>query len=224
MVFTEIPVAKKKHKPKSERSQPRSDASRTVLLFGLPSTITSKELYKRCRKTGKVEQTLFPLEGREEPVGSVTFPTPKEARTALQKLNGKTIKGNEIKALLKSKESKDTDKKISKRARLIVRNLSFKCPKQLLQELFSESNEKVEVNMPMSKNDKNNRGFAFVQFADVFSAAKALKEMNLKVVLGRPMAVDWAVSKDQYQMAKQSTGTVYLVMAIESFSYHFEMK
>lgn len=200
-------IAKKKRKPKSERSQPQTDAGKTVVLSGLPSTITTKELYKRCRKVGELKHTVFPLEDREG-IAALTFSTPKEARNACQKLNGKTIKGKEITAVLKSKENKEPSKKASKRSRLIVRNLSFNLGKQFLQELFSECNEKSEVHMPMSNRANRNKGFAFVQFPDVFSAAKALKEMNLKVVLGRPIAVDWAVAKEQYELAKESAGTL----------------
>lgn len=63
----------------------------------------------------------------------------------------------------------------------------------------------------MDTNHKRNKGFAFVQFSDVFTAAKAMKEMNLKVVLGRPIAVDWAVSKGQYDLMQKSNGMLRIV-------------
>lgn len=82
------------------------------------------------------------------------------------------------------------------------------CTEKLLREVFSECDEKVEVHIPMDEKHRRNKGFGFVQFPDVFSAAKALKAMNLKLVLGRPMAVDWAVSKGQYELVQKSLGKI----------------
>ena len=42
-------------------------------------------------------------------------------------------------------------------------------------------------------------GCAFVQYSNVAEASKAIKELNGKPFLQRPVAIDWAVSKDRFQ-------------------------
>ncbi|XP_074832778.1 RNA-binding protein 28 isoform X2 [Carettochelys insculpta] len=85
-----------------------------------------------------------------------------------------------------------------KKARLIVRNLSFKCSEDDLKVLFTPFGAVLEVNIPR-KPDGKMRGFAFVQFKNILQAGKALKGMNMTEIKGRLVAVDWAVAKDKYQ-------------------------
>ncbi|XP_072712630.1 RNA-binding protein 28 [Ciconia boyciana] len=89
-------------------------------------------------------------------------------------------------------------KAASRKARLIVRNLSFKCSEDDLKSLFSPFGTVLEVNVPR-KPDGKMRGFAFVQLRNVPEAAKALRGMNMREIKGRPVAVDWAVAKDKYR-------------------------
>ncbi|XP_074757755.1 RNA-binding protein 28 [Athene noctua] len=86
----------------------------------------------------------------------------------------------------------------SRKARLIIRNLSFKCSEDDLRSLFSPFGTVLEVNVPR-KPDGKMRGFAFVQLQNVLEAAKALRGLNMKEIKGRPVAVDWAVAKDKYR-------------------------
>ncbi|XP_056621882.1 RNA-binding protein 28 isoform X2 [Triplophysa dalaica] len=83
------------------------------------------------------------------------------------------------------------------KARLIVRNLSFKCTEDDLKQIFSEFGVVLEAKIPL-KPDGKMRGFAFVQFQNMPQAAKALAAKNMKEIKGRQVAVDWAISKDKY--------------------------
>ncbi|KPP63601.1 RNA-binding protein 28-like [Scleropages formosus] len=93
----------------------------------------------------------------------------------------------------KTKELKNKNKK----ARLIIRNLSFKCSEEDLQQVFSKFGTVLEVNVPL-KPDGKKRGFAFVQFKNILEAGKALSATNMKEIKGRQVAVDWAVAKDKF--------------------------
>uniref|UniRef100_A0A8C8DMA3 RNA binding motif protein 28 n=1 Tax=Oryzias sinensis TaxID=183150 RepID=A0A8C8DMA3_9TELE len=95
-------------------------------------------------------------------------------------------------------------KKQQLKSRLIIRNLSFKCSEDDLKEVFEKYGTVLEAKIPL-KPDGKMRGFAFVLFKNVCGAAKALKEMNLKEIKGRPVAVDWAVPKDKYTASTQSS-------------------
>ncbi|KAL7979770.1 hypothetical protein Chor_008108 [Crotalus horridus] len=88
-----------------------------------------------------------------------------------------------------------------KKARLIVRNLSFKCTEGDLKNAFAPFGTVLEASLPR-KPDGKLRGFAFVQFRNVLEAGKALKGMNMKEIKERPVAVDWAVAREKYQAAQ----------------------
>uniref|UniRef100_A0A673GQU5 RNA-binding protein 28-like n=1 Tax=Sinocyclocheilus rhinocerous TaxID=307959 RepID=A0A673GQU5_9TELE len=110
-------------------------------------------------------------------------------------------------------------KKNKLKARLILRNLSFKvsrlntvccikdkcvCEEDDLTQIFSEFGTVIEAKIPL-KPDGKKRGFAFVQFKNMAEAGKALTAMNLKEIKDRQVAVDWAIAKDKY-LATQSAG------------------
>ncbi|XP_059421219.1 RNA-binding protein 28-like [Carassius carassius] len=95
-------------------------------------------------------------------------------------------------------------KKIKLKARLIIRNLSFKCEEDDLRQIFSKFGTVIEAKIPL-KPDGKKRGFAFVQFKNMAEAGKALAAMNLKEIKDRQVAVDWAIAKDKY-LATQSAG------------------
>ncbi|KAM9650240.1 RNA-binding protein 28 isoform 2-T2 [Trichechus inunguis] len=110
------------------------------------------------------------------------------------KEKGKNENSESPKKVLKPKKAKMADKK----ARLIIRNLSFKCSEDDLRTVFAQFGAVLEVNIPR-KPDGKMRGFAFVQFKNLLEAGKALKGMNMKEIKGRTVAVDWAVAKDKYK-------------------------
>ncbi|XP_061825539.1 RNA-binding protein 28 [Nerophis lumbriciformis] len=95
--------------------------------------------------------------------------------------------------------------KYNLKARLIIRNLSFKCSEDHLKQVFAAFGSVLEAKIPL-KADGMMRGFAFVQFKTVGEASIALKAMNLKEIKGRQVAVDWAVPKDKY-VAMQTTSS-----------------
>ena len=84
-----------------------------------------------------------------------------------------------------------------KLCRLIVRNLSFKSDEAALRTLFETQGTVTEVHVPMRPNGKH-PGFGFVQMATRDGAAAAIKTLNETLLLGRTMAVDSALSKDEY--------------------------
>ncbi|EMP42338.1 RNA-binding protein 28 [Chelonia mydas] len=148
--------------------------------------------------------------------GYVTFSLLEDAQRALREVT--TFEGHEIKVDVAKKKLREKKKQqqpdaseippeeqkpkkpkgAPKKARLIIRNLSFKCSDDDLKALFSPFGAVLEVNIPR-KADGKMRGFAFVQFKNILQAGKALKGMNMKEIKGRTVAVDWAVAKDKYR-------------------------
>ena len=200
---------KTKHKPKSKRSSAMTNDGRTVVLTGFPSTFNMKQLKKACKKNGEIEQFIYPIEADQQPTAHAVYKSHKDARKAVDNLNGKTVKGEVLSAILRSKKDKNLSQKSLKKSRLIVRNLPFKCSRELLTNEFSKFGEISEIVMPTKTVGKNKKklGFAFVQFKNVFDAAKALEATNKKEIKGRPIAVDWTLPKKKYELMKVNEET-----------------
>ncbi|KAM4038001.1 RNA-binding protein 28 isoform 2-T2 [Anomaloglossus baeobatrachus] len=153
---------------------------------------------EKCRGLGYV--TFSMLEDAQKAMKEIKEYDGKkiEVMVAKKKLRDKDKKAKTKETPEDAKQSKPKDAKVPpKKARLIIRNLSFKCSEEDLKTYFSTFGSVMEVNIP-KKPDGKMRGFAFVQFKNMLEASKALKATNMKSIKGRTVAVDWAVAKDKY--------------------------
>ncbi|XP_032895905.1 RNA-binding protein 28 [Amblyraja radiata] len=199
--------------PAGEDQAAAQSRLRTVFVRNLPTSANNERLEEIYSELGPVKHCFVVKEKGSQTCrgfGYVTFSLPEDAKKALKETkfydSQKIFASLAKKKLLGKKEApKEAPKinvqqktqKLQKKARLIVRNLSFKCSEGDLKTNFSQYGTVLEVNIPTK--DGKMRGFAFVQFKNVLEAGKALKGMNLKEMKGRPMAVDWAVAKDKYR-------------------------
>ena len=113
----------------------------------------------------------------------------------------KGINENSTEAACKPKDvSESREAAKQKKARLIVRNIPWKSTDSSLKAYFeSETGGKVvDVNI-LKKKDGKMVGCAFVQLSNVAEASRAIKKLNGKNFLNRPIALDWAVSKEQFK-------------------------
>ncbi|XP_061195663.1 RNA-binding protein 28-like [Saccostrea echinata] len=149
-----------------------------------------------------IAKVKFSVPDRDPPCAFVRFKSIRDTNRALRKIDGKEGKGCTLKACQLSKETTPSipskPQKTVKKARLIIRNLSFKCSEEKLRETFEKFGEVTEVQIPKLKNGKH-QGFGIVQFDKTEDASKALKEMNAKPILNRPVAVDWTIPKDKFE-------------------------
>lgn len=205
-----------KRKPKSQRKVAETDAGKTLVVSGFPEGISSNQIYEQCSKYVGIENITYPVKGREKKTAYLLFKTHREAREALPHLDQKIVSGNVTTAVLLSKEGKTPSKKTLLKSKVIVRNLSFKCTESILKESFSSFGKVIEATIPIRKEGKRNKkfGFGFVQFTNVFDAAKAVEKMNLKEILGRSVAVDFTVPKDQYEILLNKQGKFFLFKCI----------
>ncbi|KAM5255749.1 RNA-binding protein 28 [Ctenodactylus gundi] len=195
-------------------------AGLTLFVGRLPPSARSEQLEELFSQVGPVKQCFVVTEKGGKVCrgfGYVTFSMPEDVQRALKEIT--TFEGCKISVTVakkklrnKSKEKRKIEnlecpkedpkpkraKVADKKARLIIRNLSFKCSEDDLKTVFAQFGAVLEVNIPR-KPDGKMRGFAFVQFKNLLEAGKALKGMNLKDIKGRTVAVDWAVAKDKYK-------------------------
>jgi len=85
-----------------------------------------------------------------------------------------------------------------RRWRLIVRNVAFSATEEMLHRQFSSAGFVWDLHIPTGENGAM-RGFAFVAYTARAHAELAIATLNGKVVAGRAIAVDWALSKKHYE-------------------------
>uniref|UniRef100_A0A8C6QL35 RNA-binding protein 28 n=1 Tax=Nannospalax galili TaxID=1026970 RepID=A0A8C6QL35_NANGA len=204
-------------------------AGLTLFVGRLPPSARSEQLEELFSQVGPVKQCFVVTEKGSKACrgfGYVTFSMLEDGQRALKEIT--TFEGCKINVTVakkklrnKSKEKRKNEnsespkkepkakkaKVADKKARLIIRNLSFKCSEDDLKTVFAQYGTVLEVNIPR-KTDGKMRGFAFVQFKNLLEAGKALKGMNMKEIRGRTVAVDWAVAKDKYKDTQHASAPV----------------
>uniref|UniRef100_A0A452QS67 RNA binding motif protein 28 n=1 Tax=Ursus americanus TaxID=9643 RepID=A0A452QS67_URSAM len=174
-------------------------AGLTLFVGRLPPSARSEQLEELFSQVGPVKQCFVVTEKGSKACrgfGYVTFSMLEDVQRALKEITA--FEGCKINVTIAKKKQRNKSKEkgeneppekelkpkkpkvADKKARLIIRNLSFK------------------VNGKM-------RGFAFVQFRNLLEAGKALKSMNMKEIKGRTVAVDWAVAKDKYKNTQSAS-------------------
>ncbi len=85
--------------------------------------------------------------------------------------------------------------------RLIVRNLPFNCTQDVLRSVFAEFGSLIDVHVvttPGKDSKPRCKGFAFVEFKTRSEGKIAVNRATGVNVLGRPIAVDFAMGKREY--------------------------
>ena len=103
----------------------------------------------------------------------------------------------------KSRTSLADDDAANKDGRLIVRNLSFHCTEDELRAAFGEYGIVSDVRIPKNA-DGRARGFGFVQFENRDAAQHVVEKSESLAIRGRPVAVDFSVSKTKYVEMQQA--------------------
>uniref|UniRef100_A0A673LK48 RRM domain-containing protein n=1 Tax=Sinocyclocheilus rhinocerous TaxID=307959 RepID=A0A673LK48_9TELE len=178
----------------------------TLFVRRLPATATNENLAEVFSEVGPLKN-CFVVRDRETEkcrgFGYVTFSMEDDAQQAIKEVReyeGENIfvtvakkKPDNKKKKKKNPKHEPTEtkspakstgiKKNKLKARLIIRNLSFKCEEDDLKQIFSEFGTVMDAKIPL-KPDGKKRGFAFVQFKNMAEAGKALAAMNLKEIKG----------------------------------------
>ncbi|XP_044050720.1 RNA-binding protein 28 [Siniperca chuatsi] len=200
--------------------------AQTIFVGSLPASASNERLEEIFSEIGPVKQCFVVREKGAEKCrgfGYVTYSMEEDAQRALKEI--KEYDGQRLSLSVARKKMKDKRKTAPKepaaapkedeqkskgfrkntlKARLIIRNLSFKCSEDDLKQVCVKFGTVLEAKIPL-KPDGKMRGFAFVLFKNVSEAARALNALNLKEIKGRQVAVDWAVPKDKYIATQPSS-------------------
>lgn len=185
---SESPSASKR--PRTDSTPARStravqekdaDAVRTVILSGLSACSPApdaKQIYKRARKIGDVENVIYPHTSSPNPndVAHVIFRTPNHAMTAVDKLHAHVFKGVQISAILKKRA--DNAAKIAahmrpetlakrEKMRQDVEKNSGKGTMPVLLSDIDKSSRLIIRNLPFDVNEADLRSI-FLPFGPVY--------------------------------------------------------
>ncbi len=76
--------------------------------------------------------------------------------------------------------------------KLFVGGIPYRATEAELEELFSQAGEVVSVFIPLDRETRRPRGFAFVEMTDEASAEKAIEMLNETDMGGRQIVVNMA--------------------------------
>jgi len=182
----------------------------TLHVSNIPIEISRYQLEHYFSDIGPVKKCFIvkAREGKQHTIGFVTFSMQDDCKSALQMENPE-IGGSQL-SLKMAPDKKDFSKKVGNvggqevsskisknKARLVIRNLSFKANEDSLKEHFSQFGHVIDVNI-LKKADGKMVGCAFVEFKNINSASDAINKANKQKFLNRPIAVDWAVPKEVF--------------------------
>lgn len=119
----EPPAEKHAAGPVARHVGPSAEEVRSIVISNLPATATKSTIAKKARKFGAIQTVTFPVDGRDG-VAFVCYSQTKDAVRAVQRLHEQDMLGSQLQVCSKVREGKGVVRK--KKARLIIRNLSFK--------------------------------------------------------------------------------------------------
>ncbi|KUI59185.1 Nucleolar protein 4 [Cytospora mali] len=237
--------------PPSKKS--RVEERRSLFVRSLPSTATNEsvaDFFSQHYPVKHATVVVDPKTKESRGYGFVTFTDADDAVEAKAKLNNELFGGRRLRlevaeprhraggpGVVKSRIAEEKKKReddlteARKAPKLIIRNLpwSIKSSDQLSKN-FSKYGKIKFSDLPNEKGKL--KGFGFITFRSKKHAERAMIEMNGKDIDGRTIAVDWAVSKEEWQQKnpKRTTDnstTIFIrnlpfTATNESVKEHFE--
>ncbi|XP_057329594.1 RNA-binding protein 28 [Microplitis mediator] len=93
----------------------------------------------------------------------------------------------------------------NKKARIVVRNLSFKATEEDIRRLYEPFGQIEQIEL-LKRPDGKLVGCGFVQFKRLEDASKAIFKTNKQEFLGRPITSTWAIAKSKFIEKLQQNG------------------
>jgi multiple RNA-binding domain-containing protein 1 len=93
---------------------------------------------------------------------------------------------------------------IADTGRLMVRNLPYTCTQAEVEELFTPFGQLVEVMIPISRETKQSKGYAFVLFLLPEQAVKAFVELDQTIFQGRIITI--VPAKEKPKQIEETAG------------------
>uniref|UniRef100_A0A1J3H9Y6 Small ribosomal subunit protein cS22 n=1 Tax=Noccaea caerulescens TaxID=107243 RepID=A0A1J3H9Y6_NOCCA len=184
---------------------PNLESSRRVYIGNIPRTVDNEQLTKLVEEHGAVEQVQVMYDkysGRSRRFGFATMKSVEDANAVVEKLNGNTIEGREIKvnitekplssspdlSLLQSEDSAFVDSPF----KVYVGNLAKTVTREMLETLFSEKGKVVSAKVSRVPGTSKSTGFGFVTFSSEEDVEAAILGLNNSLLEGQKIRVNKA--------------------------------
>ncbi|KAG6624170.1 polyadenylate-binding protein 3-like [Carya illinoinensis] len=190
-----------------------------VYVKNLPETATDEDLKKLFSSYGTITSAVVmtDADGKSKCFGFVNFQSPDDAAVAVEKLNGATAFDDKVlfvgraqsrgerEAELKAKFEQERISRYEKSqgANLYLKNLDDYVNDDKLKELFSEFGTITSCKV-MVDSQGHSKGYGFVAFSTPQEAAKALEEMNGRMIGRKPLYVAVAQRKEDRKAQLQA--------------------
>lgn len=195
-----------------------------LFVKNMPGEVTEESIEKMFGEYGTITSThISDADKQGRQYAFVNFETPEAAQAAIQALHGKDLRSEEQKAekpeeegdahlmyvqrgLNKMERSREYREKLAPGSapgqlhgvNLYIKNLDEKTTDASLRELFEGIGTITSV-LAVTDDKGNCKGFGFVCFSSPDEATKAVTEMHLKVVQGKPLYVGLAEKREARQ-------------------------
>jgi nucleolar protein 4 len=190
---------------KSSKNPNTVQSDRTdVLVTNVPANATAVDIEELFADAGPVRRVALKRNGR----AIIHFVLATDAQRTVAEMDGRELHDHTLKLSFFSEDEPAAvvarhDPVNPRLFRLIVRNLPFGVKEAAVRGVFQDFGRLLEVHLPTKPgpDGPTGRGFGFLQFSSKKEAKEAVDRGNGMEVLGRPVAVDWALGKEFYAAA-----------------------
>lgn len=166
----------------------------TVWVGGLDTEVNEQLLWELMLQAGPLVTVHIPrdkITGEHSGYAFVEFASEEDADYAMKIMNMVRLFGKALKINKASRDRKDMDVG----ANVFVGNLDADVDDQLLYQTFSAFGQVLSAKV-MLDEEKNSKGFGFVNFADFESSDAAIMAMSGQFLCYRPIHVSYAYKKE----------------------------
>ena len=198
--------------PKKEREKvlrEKANKFSNIFIKNFDNDFGDEKLHDIFSQFGEISSYKVAVgpDGKNKGFGFVSFKDSESAQKAVEDMNGKEINGkilyvgraqekeDRIKELKKNYELlKIQRRNISKGLNLYVKNINNTIDDEMFKKEF-EPYGTVQSAKIMYEEGRH-KGFGFVSFSSPAEAMKAMKEMNHRILVDKPLYVSHAQSKE----------------------------
>jgi len=171
----------------------RKSGKGNIFIKNLDKSIDNKMLYDTFCTFGNILscKIAYDEEGRSKGYGFVHYETEEAAETAIEKVDGKMLKDKIVYVgKFKRKAERELEDGSTERSftNIFVKNLDVEVTDEQLREQFGTFGEITSLALMKDEQGKS-KGFAFINFAEMDAAAKAVESKNEFELNGKPMFV-----------------------------------
>lgn len=193
------PMAPRYMRPPQPQQILAPPAEYAIMVSNCPIGILEAELRRIFSVYDPTSITIRKWETRGEATAKVSFPSEEKAREALKNKNFTML---ERKELCMCKFDRKFLQQQDKSCNLFVKNLPDNITHRKLYELFGSFGEIFSVKIARNISDKP-KGYGFVCFREAEAAAKAMSNINGKILEDRTLKVE------TYKKRERNTALIY---------------